>query len=451
MFDVAVVGSGGLIGSAAVKYLAAGGFSVVGVGASEPKDYARDGVVFASHYDEARVARILDVNPVWAGLAAASLKRFADIQAQSGVVFHNPVGCLRVGDAALIKAMADVGAPLGAEYELLDTASLAERFPFVDAAGQQGVIERGQAGTLAPRALVRAQHAIARRHGTQLIDDVVLRIDTHAGGCALHLKSGGCIEAARTLVAAGAFTNFHELLPRKLPFKAMPETVVLMRVPESAAAQNTPALLLYRWLNECAPYLYATPPERYPDGHCYMKVGALNDGVEMHTLEEAVAYFRSGGNRVSPRGWPRARGWRCQTCCRRITSSNLAFWPIPQADCRISAPLYPGDCSPPPAGAARRRSRRMSLGGLHPNLSSAATHAPRLSCRSKQHYRLAHRRFGSDSPARSDRPAATPSPAGQTFSAQRRRNTGVPARQDWPSAPWLSACTPLLDRCAAYA
>ena len=297
MFDFAVVGCGGLIGSAAVKYLSASGRSVAGVGASEPKDYAQHGDVFASHYDEARVARILDVNPVWAGLAAASMNRYAVIQSLSGSAFHTPVGCLRVGEADLIATMAKVGASFGAEFELLDAPSLKKRFPFVDAAGLPGVIEHGLAGTLSPRALVRAQMSIARRNGAHLSDDVVLRIDTHARGCTLRLKSGERIEAVRTLVAAGAFTKFHDLLPLKLPYKAMPETVVLMQVPESALAQKLPALLIYRWLNECAPYLYATPPARYDDGQCYMKAGAFNDGVELHTLEQAVDYFRSGGNR----------------------------------------------------------------------------------------------------------------------------------------------------------
>ncbi len=297
MYDFAVVGSGGLIGSAAVKYLSASGRAVVGVGAAEPKDYSRHDDVFASHYDEARVARILDVNPVWAKLAAASMKRFAAIQAQSGIVFHTPAGCLRVGEADLIAHMAKVGASFGAEFELLEAPALKLRFPFVDAAGLPGVIERGQAGTLAPRALVRAQMSIARHSGALLIDDVVLEIDSHARGCTLRLKSGDRIEAAQVLVAAGAFTNLHKLLPIQLPYKAMPETIVLMQVPESMLAQNLPALLIYRWLNESTPYLYATPPARYADGRCYMKVGALNDGVEVRTLEEAVDYFRSGGNR----------------------------------------------------------------------------------------------------------------------------------------------------------
>lgn len=335
MYDFAVVGSGGLIGSAAVKYLSAGGRALIGVGASEPKDYAQHRDVFASHYDEARVARILDVNPVWAGLAAASMKRYAEIQTQSGIAFHAPVGCLRVGEADLIATMANVGASFGAEFELLDAPALKMRFPFVNAAGLPGVIERGHAGTLSPRALVRAQLSIARRNGARLIDDIVQEVDTHARGCTLRLKSGDRIEAAQVLVAAGAFTNLHNLLPTKLPYKAMPETVVLMQVPQSMLDQNLPALLIYRWLNESAPYLYATPPARYADGRCYMKVGALNDGIEVRVLEEAVDYFRSGGNReLAARLAEGARlamphllpdGYKIKPCILANTASGLPY------------------------------------------------------------------------------------------------------------------------------
>ncbi len=297
-YDFAVVGCGGLIGSAALKYLSTEKHAVVGVGSPEPRDFSRHDDVFASHYDEARVTRVLDASPIWAGLAHASLQRFPEIRAGSGLPFYDTMGCLRVGEPDTIARLAEVGTAFGATFELLDNTALKDRFGFVDSHDMVGVLERGRAGTLAPRALVRSQLTLARAHGAHVYEDVVIRIATTASGCTLHLKSGGQLNAGAVLVAAGAFTNFHDLLPVKLPMKAMPETVVLMPVPESLFAQNVPALLYYRWLNATASYLYATPPMRYEDGRCYMKAGALNDGVEVHSLTQAVDYFRSGGNRV---------------------------------------------------------------------------------------------------------------------------------------------------------
>ena len=253
-YDFAVVGSGGLIGSAALKYLSAANHSVAGIGSPEPRDFSVHDDVFASHYDEARVTRVLDANPIWAGLAHESLKRFPDIQTASGISFYETMGCLRVGAPDTIAELAKVGAAFGAVFELLDNAVLKRRFAFVESHDLVGVMEQGLAGTLAPRALVRAQLTLANRNGAHLYEDVVLRIETAA-------------------------------------------MVVLMPVPEALLERNVPALIYYRWLNATATYLYATPPIRYDDGGCYMKAGALNDGMEVQSLAQAVDYFRSGGNR----------------------------------------------------------------------------------------------------------------------------------------------------------
>ena len=42
------------------------------------------GDVFGAHYDEGRVTRVLDPDPVWAVLARRSLERYRDLEAQSG-------------------------------------------------------------------------------------------------------------------------------------------------------------------------------------------------------------------------------------------------------------------------------------------------------------------------------------------------------------------------------
>ena len=63
-FDFAVVG-GGLFGSAATRHLATQGKNVVLFAPEEPTDVTSHDGVFASHYDEARITRILDVDELW--------------------------------------------------------------------------------------------------------------------------------------------------------------------------------------------------------------------------------------------------------------------------------------------------------------------------------------------------------------------------------------------------
>ena len=83
MYDVAVVGLG-LIGSAAFRHLIDMGVRTVGIGPSEPANLRDRERVFASHYDEGRITRIVDPLPFWA--AAGRRSMIAAITAGSAIV-----------------------------------------------------------------------------------------------------------------------------------------------------------------------------------------------------------------------------------------------------------------------------------------------------------------------------------------------------------------------------
>eukprot|EP01032_Pedospumella_encystans_P002965 gene2965-3489_t len=95
-FKSIVVGRG-MMGAAAARYLALQGEGVAVIGPDEPKDWANHQGVFASHYDEARITRTIDSNPIWARLANRSIARYGQIAHESGVDFYDEVGCLIVG------------------------------------------------------------------------------------------------------------------------------------------------------------------------------------------------------------------------------------------------------------------------------------------------------------------------------------------------------------------
>ncbi len=71
-FRYAVVGCG-LMGAAAARHLANMTEGVALIGPSEPADKAHHRGVFASHYDEGRITRTIDPDPVWARLARNSI------------------------------------------------------------------------------------------------------------------------------------------------------------------------------------------------------------------------------------------------------------------------------------------------------------------------------------------------------------------------------------------
>src|SRR5436190_1901187 len=82
--DVAVVGLG-LIGSGALRHLAATGAEVLGVGPAEPAAFGDHRGAFASHYDSGRITRHLDPRREWAVLAGRSIAGYAALEAASGI------------------------------------------------------------------------------------------------------------------------------------------------------------------------------------------------------------------------------------------------------------------------------------------------------------------------------------------------------------------------------
>ena len=98
---IAVIGRG-LIGSAAAKYLAKAGTAPIVIGPDEPAQKQTHQGVFASHYDAGRITRVLDPDPIWGQLARNSIETYAEIEAQSGIQFYHPSGCLSVGPGPIV-------------------------------------------------------------------------------------------------------------------------------------------------------------------------------------------------------------------------------------------------------------------------------------------------------------------------------------------------------------
>ena len=94
---LAVIGRG-LIGSAAARHLSKMGHDVALIGPDEPADFSRHSGVFGSHYDEGRITRTFDPGvKFWRDVNRASISRYGEISAESGVEFYREVGTLHVG------------------------------------------------------------------------------------------------------------------------------------------------------------------------------------------------------------------------------------------------------------------------------------------------------------------------------------------------------------------
>ena len=158
MFDYLVIGKG-LFGAAAVKYLSSEAERVAVIGPDEPADLLSHDGVFASHYDQGRLAGRLGRGEVWTALAEQSIGVYRQIEAESGIRFYTPAGWLYAPAASVPAAYA---ADMAAAYELdvrqLGAGELEAAFPYLRFPGaEDGLFESAPAGYINPRALIRAQ------------------------------------------------------------------------------------------------------------------------------------------------------------------------------------------------------------------------------------------------------------------------------------------------------
>lgn len=284
---IAVIGAG-MIGAAAARHLIGMGHQVTLVGPAEPEDPASWQGPFGSHYDVGRITRQLDRWLFWSRASRASIARYREIEAASGVSFFSEVGSLMAGPEGSeqmnrLEATRDRDA---VPCDSLRDADLADRFPWFDfAPGTLGLHERANAGVIDPRALVRAQITLVRDHVTAL--------DESAESVTLALAGGEQLTADRVLLATGGFSR--ALVGEALPFSVYARTVVFFEVSEAEAARLAGMPTLIALLpNGLDPYLL--PPVRYPDGKLYLKIGGDRVDRPLTSPEELTAWFRSPGD-----------------------------------------------------------------------------------------------------------------------------------------------------------
>lgn len=303
LFDIAVIGNG-MIGAAATRYLRAAGLQVAGIGPGEPEDWKRHQGVFASHYDQGRITRLIDPDAAWGLLGKRSMAVYPEIEAQSGIKFHYAAGCLRVspdpaapGDTLL--QAEQVGRTLDAAFTLeREGEGLGDIFPFLHfPPGSLALWERGDAGYVNPRQLVQAQLKIADQQGATIIPEAVTTLVSTATGVTVRTAAGQSIQARKVLIAAGAYSGW--LLGRPLDLRRKAVTVLLAELaPAEAARLRALPSIIYRLdSHPVLASIYSLPPIVYPDGKMYLKIGGtLREAQYAHSAAEIRNWFQTDGN-----------------------------------------------------------------------------------------------------------------------------------------------------------
>ena len=295
-----VIGKG-MIGSAAGRHLAERAEGVALIGPDEPRDPANHDGVFADHYDEGRITRILDPHVVWAKLARESIRRYRDMEARSGIGFYYEVGQLSVGptDRAVSEYVPDserVMIDLDEPFEKLDAQALKMRFPSQSFEAQcSGLYQSVDAGHISARGIVAAETEIAKQHGADVICEEAVSVESGTDGVEVRTTRGGEYRADKVLVAAGGFTRDSGLVPKTLDVEVLAVNVLYIELTESQAADlaHLPSMIYMtgRPNDSC----YIVPPVQYRDRKFRMKIGGSEGHASLGSLEEIKAWFRGPG------------------------------------------------------------------------------------------------------------------------------------------------------------
>jgi sarcosine oxidase len=299
-FKYIIIGKG-MMGAAAARHLSKWTDGVALIGPGEPADYGRHDGVFASHYDEARITRTIDPDPVWARLANRSIARYGAIAAESGIDFYHEAGCLLVGPErrvgpSYVGGALDAAGKLEVATETLADHELAARFSFFSFPQKsEGVWEPANAGYINPRRLVEAQALVAERQGATAIAETVSAIRQEGDGVLVRTAEGNTYSGKKVLVAAGGFSINEKLLGARIALAVRARTVAFFEVDEaSLPSMGQVPSLIWKW-SEAQDGIYLLPPVRYPDGKVYIKIGGDPDDLLLPTEAEIRAWFRSGG------------------------------------------------------------------------------------------------------------------------------------------------------------
>ncbi|MEZ4634047.1 MAG: FAD-dependent oxidoreductase [Caldilineaceae bacterium] len=305
MYDIAVIGPG-MIGAAAAHYLAEDGLNVVAIGPAEPDNWRDHRGVWSSHYDQGRITRIIDADPIWTAWAARSINAYADLEQRSGVLFHAAVGGLQLvhapGDGEdRQRHRIENGHRFGAVFTEMDGDTLRRDFPFLHFPDDfVGVWETGQAGYVNPRSLVRAQLIAMQQAGGELLRETAVHVREDGDAMAVTTDGGRTVLARKVLVAAGSFANNHNLLlGRRLSMTVKKRTVTLAEVDEAERARlaTMPTVITPVLGIDNLPSIYVLPPVQYPDGKWYIKLGGTNLPEELGTdLAEFDDWFHADGS-----------------------------------------------------------------------------------------------------------------------------------------------------------
>lgn len=299
IYDSIIIGRG-LIGSAAAKYISRSQKNVALIGPDEATALDEQ-IVFSSHYDQARIQAILGKDAVTTRLNQQSANEYALLEKEANINFHSKEGCLTVflenTDLHL-----DRYAKMANEFKvnvcLFESAqTLKKSYPDFNFPSQaKGIYETSPAGHINPRLLIKAQQKIFEKSGGVIFNKTIKDIAYENDMLKVTSFDNEIFYAKKVLVAAGAFSNFFNLIKEKLSLRLKSETTIWAKVSEEDAQRLiTLPSLLYKIDEPAMQDIYLVRPVKYPEGNFYLKMGAnLPEDFHFSNLTEIQEWFKNG-------------------------------------------------------------------------------------------------------------------------------------------------------------
>jgi sarcosine oxidase len=299
IYESIIVGRG-LIGSAAAKYISRSQKNVALIGPDEATTLEQ-GIVYASHYDRARIQRIIGKDAIETLLNFQSAQQHSELEKESKINYYEADGCLLVtpddsdnysGHYKEEAKKFDVGYQLFNDVSQLK--SFNAHFDFPNSA--KGIYEPAPSGHINPRLLIKAQSEVFKKNGGEIFNNTVNEITYQNDAIKITCVDDETFYAKKVLLAPGSFVNFLNLLKNKLVLKVKSETTIWVKVNEQEAQRlSSLPCLLYKINEPEIQDIYLIRPLRYPDGNFYLKMGAnLPNDIYFTSLPEIQEWFKNG-------------------------------------------------------------------------------------------------------------------------------------------------------------
>lgn len=298
IFKSIIVGRG-LIGSAAAKYISRSQKNVALIGPDETTAL-QEGIVFASHYDRARIQRIVGKDSIETLLNLQSAKQHSELEQESGVNYHVGEGCLLVtpdDTNDYLNHYKEEAKKFDVDFQFLQNASELKyfnsnlRFP----ASAKGIYEGAPSGHINPRLLIKAQSEVFKKNGGTIFNTTVTDVSFENDVIKIACIDDQIMYAKKVLLSPGSFVNFLNLLKKKLALKVKSETTIWVKVKEGEAIRlSSLPPLLYKINEPEIQDIYLIRPLKYPDGNFYLKMGAnIPKDMYFNSLQEIQGWFKN--------------------------------------------------------------------------------------------------------------------------------------------------------------